>query len=458
MRMMRVAAIALVCALVATACGTRGARYPDDNTLLVWSMEVQPDRIEATERVFARFTERTGISVDLVPVEDAQVGQLLASAALAGEMPDVITALPLGLAWSFAEDEFLDTAASTRVIDSLGPKTWTDSSLALTRRGQEQIVVPSDGYPMLLAYRTDLFREAGLVAPTDYAKVRTAAERLTGGGRFGISIATDASDAFTQQTFEMLALGNDCQLVDDAGAVTLDSPQCAATIELYDQLGRDFSPPGTQSVDSTRASYFAGQSGMILWSSFLLDELAGLRDDAMPSCPECEERTWLARNTGIVPLVSGPDAAGDAAPYGEVTSWAITSQASSADAEELVRFMLTDGYAGWLDMAPEGKVPVRLGEPDDPRRYLDAWADLPAGVDTELPLREVYPPEVIDQLVTGSSELDRWALAQGRGDVLGPLSAELPISRVIADMTSGAIGPAEAQQQMQESVVEMAER
>ena len=38
MRMMRVAAIALVCALVATACGTRGARNPDDNVVLQFTV------------------------------------------------------------------------------------------------------------------------------------------------------------------------------------------------------------------------------------------------------------------------------------------------------------------------------------------------------------------------------------------------------------------------------------
>src|SRR5690606_14702650 len=123
--------------------------------------------------------------------------------------------------------------------------------------------------------------------------------------------------AFTQQTFEALALGNNCQLVDDGGNATLDSEACLHAIELYERLATDQSPDGTQTVESTRASYFSGQAAMTIWSTFLLDELAGLRKDAAPSCAECEGTSWLAEHTGTVPRITGPDAGGIASSYGE---------------------------------------------------------------------------------------------------------------------------------------------
>ena len=45
---------------------------------------------------------------------------------------------------------------------------------------------------------------------------------------------------------------------------------------------------------------------MIFWSPFLLDAMAGLRDDAIPTCPECRaDPAFLARNSGLVgPLQS----------------------------------------------------------------------------------------------------------------------------------------------------------
>ena len=64
---------------------------------------------------------------------------------------------------------------------------------------------------------------------------------------------------------------------------------------------------GAQDVDTTRASYFAGQAAMIIWSSFILDEMAGLRNDALPTCPECKKNpAFLAENSGVVTSIQGP--------------------------------------------------------------------------------------------------------------------------------------------------------
>ena len=68
-------------------------------------------------------------------------------------------------------------------------------------------------------------------------------------------------------------------------------------------------------------TYFAGDAAMMIWSSFLLDELAGLRKDALPTCPQCDkDPTWLAKNTGIVTALQGPSGTEPAA-YGEIVSW-----------------------------------------------------------------------------------------------------------------------------------------
>ncbi|MFV0428779.1 MAG: ABC transporter substrate-binding protein [Arachnia sp.] len=453
-----VSAVAAI-ALALTACGSGAPEEREsDGSLLVWSLEVQPDRVAATQAELDTFSEQTGIEVELVPVEEAQVSQLISAAALSDEMPDVIGSVSLGLVRTFDGDEYLNHDAAAAVIENLGADTWEDGALTLTQEDGEQLSVPSDAWGQILVYRTDLFEAAGLEPPTTYESLLTAAQTLTEGSQYGITLATDASDPFTQQTLEALALGNNCQLVNDAGEPTLDSPECAATIELYGQLAAEYSPAGTQTVDTTRASYFSGQSAMTIWSTFLLDELAGLRNDAAPSCPECTEPGWLAQNTGIVPLVTGPDAAGNAGSYGEMTSWVITSSAAADDSQQLVEFMMSDGYPGWFGMAPEGKFPVRAGTADDPSVYIDTWATLPTGVDEKLPLSQVYPAETITTIMEVPANIHRWAIPQGHGAVLGPLTAELPLAKTIADLSSGSIDAATAQQQMQEAATEIAER
>ena len=62
---------------------------------------------------------------------------------------------------------------------------------------------------------------------------------------------------------------------------------------------------------------------MTVWSTFILDEMAGLREDAKPSCPECaDDPTFLAKNTGIVTALQGPEGSSPTV-FGEVTSWVV---------------------------------------------------------------------------------------------------------------------------------------
>src|ERR671911_387884 len=198
----RAIAAAAVLVLGLSACGGGGVEGEgeggggggDDNKIVVWTGDTLPDRVAATKEIIAKFTEASGVQVELVGVDE------------------------------------------------------------------------------------DLFEKAGVQPPQTYDDIMAAAKALDSSKVAGFVGATAAGDAFTQQTFEHLALGNGCQMVDDAGEVTMDSPQCVAAFEFYGDLIKSYSVSGTQDVDTVRASYFAGQSAMAIWSTFLLDELAGLRN------------------------------------------------------------------------------------------------------------------------------------------------------------------------------------
>src|SRR4030095_2411952 len=207
------------------------------------------------------------------------------------------------------------------VVDGLGADTFFKRTLELTSVDGEQIAVPSDGFSNLLFYRKDLFQAAGLQEPKTYADIQNAAKQLKKGKTAGIVAATAPADSFTSQTFEWVALANGCQLVDDSGNITLNSPQCQEAFNFYGPMLKQSSVAGNQDADTTRATYFAGDAAMVIWSSFLLDELAGLRKDALPTCDKCKsDPTWLADNSGIVTTLQGPAGAAPAA-FGEVVSF-----------------------------------------------------------------------------------------------------------------------------------------
>ncbi|MFF3869284.1 ABC transporter substrate-binding protein [Micromonospora sp. NPDC001898] len=433
---MRMFASALILAVVGVSLTACGDEAGDEKTLTVWSLEDVADRVTATRALIADFTARTGTKVDLVTVNEDQFPSLIATSAAAGELPDVVGSVPLAGVRTLAGNDLLHPSANGEIVDALGRQTFSARALELTADGGRQLAVPSDGWGQLLVYRKDLFAAAGLPVPDTYEKIAAAAAKLHTGGVAGITAATSAGDVFTQQTFEHLALANNCQLTDDSGSVTLDSPECVEAFRFYGDLMRTASVPGAQDVDTTRATYFAGKAAMLVWSPFILDELAGLRDDARPTCPQCQaDPTYLARNSGFVTAIKGPNGT-EPAQYGEISSWAVLDDAAGP-ARSLVQFMLGDGYPRWFGMSPEGRFPVRKGTADDPERFLTAWNASQAGVDRKQPLAQVYGDDVLAALRRSPDSFQRWGLTQGQGKLVGAILGELPVPRALAGVVSG---------------------
>jgi multiple sugar transport system substrate-binding protein len=381
-------------AVIAAACGDDdesgdgggggGGSGASGETLTVWNNEFQPDRMAATEAILADFTKETGIKTKLVAVPEDQLATLMTNAAAAGDLPDVVLATPLDQSQQYAAEEIFDADAAQAVVDKLGADTFSQKALDLVSRDGVATGVPSDGWGQLLIYRKDLFDKAGLDAPQSLDDVMAAAEQLDGDGVAGITLATKAGDGFTAETFEHIALASACQLVDDGGEVTFDSPECVEALRWYGDIAKNYSVEGAQDVDSTRGTYFAGQAAMMFWSPFLLDGMAGLRDDTKPTCQECKQNpAYLAENSGLVGPLTG---AGEPSQFGSVSTLNISVDAPTEDAQALAEYMLTDGYVRWLGLSPQGKYPVRAGDSADPEKFQTAWAELESGVDRKAPL------------------------------------------------------------------------
>ena len=449
--------VALLVLLLATVvgCGGSGTRA-SGTTLTFWTAEDNPDRVKATQAIINRFEQQTNIKVKLVAVGEDQLQSQITSASAAGSQPDVLAAASLGMVHSLAADGITDPDAAAAVIDTLGRQTFSQRGLSLVEGNDKPVAVPSDSWTQLLVYRKDLFAKAGLAPPTTFEAIRAAAVKLDRDGMAGIVAATKPGDSFTQQTFEYLALANNCQLVDHAGTITLTSKPCVDTFRFYVELIREASVRGDQDATSTRAAYLAGKAAMVIWSSFLLDELAGLSNDAHPTCPQCHsDPSFLADHSGIVTAITGPHGA-QPSQSGELTSFAITKDANK-DAAKLVEFMMNDGYLEWLALAPEGKVPVRTGTPDQPSKFTDAWHHLKTGVESKKPLSEVYPPEVLNELATSTDTMNRWGFPQGQGRLVGAQVATLPIPKALAAALNGTLDAAAGAKQAQADLEEIAQ-
>jgi multiple sugar transport system substrate-binding protein len=442
--------VALLAVILLTAVGCGGGEGKKDRgtSLTFWTAEDNPDRVKATQTIINRFQQQTNIKVKLVAIGEDQLQSQLTSASAAGTLPDVLAAASLGFVHSLAADGITNPDAAAAVINTLGRQTFSKRALSLVEANGKPVAVPSDSWTQLLVYRKDLFDQAGLTPPTTFEAMRAAATTLQSDEMAGIVAATTPGDSFTQQTFEYLAVANGCQLVDQAGAITLTSKPCVDTFQFYADLLRAASVRGGQDANTTRAAYLAGKAAMVIWSSFLLDELAGLSHDARPSCPQCRgDASFLADNSGIVTAITGPDGT-QPSQFGELTCFAITKDVDK-DAAKLVEFLMNDGYLDWLGLAPEGKVPVRSGTTDQPTKFTDAWDHLQTGVENRKPLSELYPPGVLKVLATSTDTMNRWGFAQGQGRLVGAQLAELPIPKALAAALNGTLSPAAAAEQAQ---------
>lgn len=454
----RTATLLAALALVAAGCSSgddSGGEGADTSSLTVWTIEDVGDRVAAQKKMAEAFSTATGIKVEVVAVAEDQFDQLVTSSAAADTLPDVIAALPLSPLRTLQSGDLLDTETPKKVVDELGRDTFAPRSLELTADGDTQLGVPSDGWAQLLVYRKDLFQAAGLQPPTTYEAIEKAAQTLNKDGVAGIALATAPGDGFTQQSFEYLAEANGCELVGDDEKVTLDSPQCVRAFDLYGKLARDYSVKGNQDVDTTRATYFAGKAAMVVWSSFILDELAGLRNDALPSCAQCKaDKAWLAENSGVVTSVKGPDGT-EPSSYGEVVSWATTTSAPKDQAAQFIKYMMSDKYVDWLAIAPEGKVPTRQGTKSGDTSYLTAWQGLKAGVDTKAPLSQFYGDDVLKSVQTSPETFSRWGLPQNQGALVGAMLGPLPVPKALSDLVAGKGDAAGAAQSAQKAVEDL---
>jgi multiple sugar transport system substrate-binding protein len=463
----RAIAVLGVLVLAATACSgdstvetvtsdgeTTVVTGSSDQEITFWTTEIRAERLAVTQSIIDGFTAATGITVRLVSIEEAALSDIMVSNAAAGTLPDLVYH-PVDFSIEWAAQGLLNPGATDTVLNELGSDTFNQGALELVRYRGLVAAVPSDGWGQLLVYRQDLFDAAGLDVPDTFEKIEVAAAALTDPNNdfYGITAASDADQVFMQQTFEHFALANDCELTDVSGAVTLDSANCVETIEFYAGLLADYGPPVAEGVVETRGRYLAGNAAMVVWSPLIMDEMAGLRDAALPTCPECgDDLAFLARNSGFVPFLTGPR--GSPGQYGQLSSLGIGASANTAAAGEFIRYWLTDGYVDWLSTSPESKLPMRRGTADDPTEFLDRWRGLEIGVDRRAPFNEFYGDDTLTALVLGHENVARWGLPQGQSELVSAVYSSLPIGREVRSVLDGSKSAREAAAAMQTLVEE----
>ncbi len=429
----------LLASAVATAMFASSANAGD---IRFWTTEDQPERLAKQQEMAAQFEAATGDKVEVIPVSEKDYGTRTTAAFAAGDLPDVIYH-PLQYALPWAEAGILDTEAASEVVEELGASTFKAGPLALAAYDGGVTSVPVDGWTQMVVYRADLFEEKGLEPPNSYANVQAALAALHNPpSMYGFVAPTKVDENFMSQVLEHVFLANGVSPVGADGFKALEVGPTTEVLEFYKSIVKA-SPPGELYWKQSRELYFAGQAAMIIWSPFILDELAGLRDSAPPTINDDPTTTELAGKTGIVTNFAGPSNA-DGAAWGDVRYFGITQDADTDTAQAFIKFAMDDGYMQTLSIAPEGKFPVRTGTADAPNKFTEAWSQLPVGVDRKAPLADLYAADMIAEIVGGLDVAQRWGVTEGQLSLASKMINAQPINRIVRQFTDGEIDAAAA--------------
>ena len=400
-------------------------------TIRFWTTEEQPARLAKQQAMAADFKKRTGHTVEVIPVSEKDLGKRATAAFAAGDLPDVIYhTLQYVLPWS--EAGILDVETNDDIVNSLQKSTFAPGAISMAQFNGKTAAVPVDGWTQMVVYRKDLFDKAGLKAPNSYANIEAAIEKLHNPpNMYGFVAATKVDENFMSQVLEHVFLANGVSPVNKNGFSKLDEKATSEVLNFYKKIAKA-SPSGELYWKQSRAIYFAGKAAMIIWSPFILDELAGLRNSAPPTINDDPTSKELAQKTGIVTTFGGPSNPSGAA-WADIRYFGVTSDAKTDVAAEFVKYSMKDGYTATLSIAPEGKFPVRRGEPVNTDKYVKAWSKLPVGVDRKAPLSELYSPVTINKIVSGLETANRWGVSEGQLSLASKMINSQVINRIVRE-------------------------
>jgi multiple sugar transport system substrate-binding protein len=380
------------------------------------------------------------VEVRIIPIEEAGVSQRIATAVAANRKPDIVR-MGVERVATFAADGILDEDAAEAVISDLGQDDFRQGPLNMVTNPAtgKYSAVPFDGWIQAIWYREDLFDELGLAAPVAWEDIKASCEAIPGAGDFlyGVTLGTDPGQNYGHQVFEQVAISNDAWPFDGEGNVTMNTPEMIAALEFYTSL-QDCATPGPQYWRGAREAYEYDQSGMLFYSTYIMDDLvdgSGLEDGGNVELPTPD----LAARTGFAPRMEGPNGS---ASYGQLVTLGIIDGADP-EAQDVVKFFMTEGYQDVLALAPFGKVPVLESAVEEWKGSSEYFQN--------------YDPETLDQIANGYDTMQRWLFRPDydatQRAVIGDIEGRLLIPTVISNIAlEGSMTPETAAEFLQEQV------
>jgi len=421
---------------------TKEVQVKPSTVIEFWTTDNEENRVKRYEEVAARYMKlHPEVEIRIVPIDEATISQRIATARAANRLPDIVR-MGVERVAAFAADGILDENAATATIDAIGKSDFRAGPLHIVTDPTtgKYAAIPFDGWIQAIWYRSDVFKKLNLKPPVSWDDINAACDTLPGKENllYALVLPTDPGQNYPHQVFEQVAMSNNAWPFDKNGNVTMNTPEMVEALRFYTRLQR-CAMPGPQYWRGAREAYELGQSGMLFYSTYIMDDLVegsgkqggGKVQIAIPD---------LAKKSGFAPTMKGPK--GEAT-YGQLVTLAIMKGADPT-AQDVVKFFMTDkNYQDILALAPFGKVPVL-------KSAVNGWKGLSKYF-------KYYSPETLDQIANGYETMQRWLFRPDYNAVeratIGDIEGRLLIPQVISNIAlEGSMTPEEGAQWLQEQV------
>ncbi|MGW7267236.1 ABC transporter substrate-binding protein [Streptomyces sp. NPDC054842] len=289
--------LSAVLALTATACGDDGSGAGGDKgdegsgkgEITFWDNNTAVRRDVWMEIIKDFEKKYPDIEVNYVGIPAESVQSKYDTAIQGGGLPDVGgvgAAMLSGIAAQNALEP-LDSRLAKSPLDGKLNQGMLDS--VKVAGGQDKLfTVPTSASNGVLYYRTDLFKAAGLEAPTTWSKFYEAAGKLTDKGKneFGYTIRGGAGSI--AQALDAMYGQTGITEFWDGDKTTVDDPKNVAALKKYAALYKKATPSADVNNDFTKmvSQWDSGKIGMLSHNlGSYQDHVKALGDDKFRGLP-----------------------------------------------------------------------------------------------------------------------------------------------------------------------------
>jgi multiple sugar transport system substrate-binding protein len=325
-----------------------------DITYWLWQDNATDATWENLAQEFNASQDKVKVTLQVIPLDQYQ--NQLTTAIMNNTAPDAARSKDWWLGEFAPQGAIADLSA---YVDSWDGKSDVVEELWNTGRlpGKSEIYMMPHQYTTLyMYYRKDLFKAAGLEAPTTQDELLEAAKALTGGKQYGIDVRGGGGG---QDQWIAWMFAGGAQVVDSQGKVVLDDSTAVSVNQKYLDLVTKLqaTPPGsiTAAFADVKTNFASGITAMMIHHPGSLSEM----------------RQTFGDDLGVIPIPTNDGQPG--ATLGSMSGNVILNNSQKKDAAwAWISWLDTKAPMDKISTSPQGQLPVLSSSLTDEHWKSDA--------------------------------------------------------------------------------------